>query len=185
MTTREEVTELLQGVNRGEPHAFEQLMPMVYDELRNLAHAQRKRAPDQTLNTTALVHEAYLKLVDQPQIGLAGRRQFFACAATTMRNILVDNARRRLADKRGGHAERDDAALDQLVEPGSVSDLLTVDQALVALARVSKRLCNVVEMHVFAGLEFSEIAACCEVTERTVLRDWRKARVLLRGALVD
>ncbi len=185
MTTREEVTEALQSLNRGEPQAFALLIPMVYAELRQLAHAQRRRAPEQTLNTTALVHEAYLKLVDQPQIGMSGRRQFFACAATTMRNILVDNARRRLAGKRGGDAERDDVALDQLVEPGAVSDLLAVDQALGALARINPRLSEVVELHVFAGLEFSDIAACFEVSERTVLRDWRKARVLLRGSLVD
>lgn len=185
MATCEDVTEVLQSVNRGEPLAFERLMPMVYQELRDLAHAQRQRAPELTLNTTALVHEAYLKLVNQSQIGLAGRRQFYACAAATMRNILVDNARRRLADKRGGHAVRDDAALEHLVEPGSISDLLAVDQALETLARISARLCEVVELHVFAGLEFSEIAACFDVTERTVFRDWRKARALLRGLLAN
>jgi RNA polymerase sigma factor (TIGR02999 family) len=185
MATREDVTEVLRSVNRGEPQAFARLMPMVYDELRVLAHKQRARAPEQTLNTTALVHEAYLKLVDQPQIGLAGRRQFYACAATTMRNILVDNARRRLANKRGGHAERDDAALDQIAAPGTITDLLAIDQALGALARINPRLSEVVEMHVFAGLEFADIAACLEVSKRTVVRDYRTARVLLRGSLVD
>ena len=185
MATREGITQLLQRIDRGEPEALERLMPIIYNELRELAHAQIRRGPDQTLNTTALVHEAYLKLVDQSSLSFANRRHFFTYAATTMRRIIVDNARRHIAEKRGGGAERDDAALELLIEPGNASELIALDQALAALSRADPRLTEIVEMHVFAGLGFAEIAECCEVTERTIFRGWRKARTMLGGLLTD
>jgi RNA polymerase sigma factor (TIGR02999 family) len=183
--TREEITGLLREIESGDARAIDRLMPIVYAELRALAHAQLRRAPDQTLNTTGLVHEAYLKLIDQNQVGSAGRRQFFQYAATTMRNILVDNARRRLADKRGGGAVRDDDGLDALPDADTPQGLLAVDQALNVLKRCNARLCEVVELHLFAGLGFAEIADCLAVTERTVFRDWHTARVMLGGLLAD
>ena len=183
--TREGITQLLQRVDRGEADALGQLMPIIYDELRVLAHAQIRRGPDQTMNTTALLHEAYLKLVDQSALSFVNRRHFFTYAATTMRRIVVDNARRRIAEKRGGGAERDDAALELLVEPGNASGLIALDQALSALTRADPRLTEIVEMHVFAGLGFAEIAECCEVAERTIFRGWRKARTVLGGLLTD
>ena len=183
MAIREEITQLLQRAERGEREALTHLMPMIYEELRVMARGQIRRGPEQTLNTTGLVHEAYLKLVDQTQVSFANRRQFFCYTATTMRNIVVDSARKRLADKRGGQATRDDAGLDMLVAPEDAADLIALDQALGSLARVSARLAEIVELHVFAGLGFAEIAACWEVNERTVFRDWRKARTLLGGLL--
>jgi len=184
--TREEITELLRDIERGDAGALDRLMPIIYDELRALAHAQRRRAPEQTINTTALVHEAYMKLVDQRQVGQAGRRQFFQYAATTMRNILVDNARRRLSGKHGGGgAARDDAGLGELRDADTPQGLLAVDEALGVLKRCNARLGEVVELHLFAGLNFAEIASCLEVTERTVFRDWRTARVMLGGLLAE
>lgn len=183
METREEITGLFREIERGDEAALQRLLPLIYGELHALAHAQRQRAPAQTLNTTALVHEAYLKLVDQALIGQAGRRQFFQYAATTMRNILVDNARRRLADKRGGGAKRDDSMLENLFDADSPDGLIAVDQALHELRRHNERSCTVVELRLFAGLGFTEIAEYLEVTERTVHRDWRTARVMLGGLL--
>jgi len=185
VASREEITALLREIEGGDAHAIDRLLPVVYEELRALAHAQRRRTPEQTLNTTALVHETYLKLVGQEQIGSRGRRQFFSYAAATMRNILVDNARRRIADKRGGGAVRDDAGLDELREPDTPQGLLAVDQALHVLKRRNARLCEVVELHLFAVLAFREIAECLEITERTVFRDWNTARVMLSGLLAD
>jgi len=185
MPIQEEITQLLQRAERGERDALSQLMPIIYEELRVMARGQIRRGPEQTLNTTGLVHEAYLKLVDQTQVSFANRRHFFCYAATTMRNIVVDSARKRLADKRGGQETRDDAALEMLVATEDAAELIALDQALESLSRVSTRLVEIVELHVFAGLGFAEIAVCCEINERTVFRDWRKARTLLGGLLGD
>lgn len=177
-----DITELLQRAGTGDRPALDALLPLIYAELRRLAHAQRPGA-QATFNTTALVHETYLKLVDQTRLSWPDRRHFFAYAAKAMRSILVDNARRHASDKRGGHGRRDEGALERLQEPGNAAGLLLVDQALGQLALVSDRLREVVELHVFAGLEFKDIAACLELTERTIFRDWRKARALLQSML--
>ena len=179
-----EITELLQRASTGERPALDALLPLIYDELYRLAHAQRPGA-HATINTTALVHEAYLKLVGHEELSWPDRRHFFAYAARAMRSILVDNARRRDSEKRGGHGLRDDDALDRLHNEGDAADLLLVDQALGELARISDRLREVVELHVFAGLEFRDIAACLDLTERTIFRDWRKARLLLQNLLAQ
>ena len=181
-----EITELLQRASAGDRPALDELLPLIYHELHRLAHAQRPGA-QATVNTTALVHEAYLRLVGQAQLAWPDRRHFFAYAARAMRSILVDNARRRASDKRGGGEQRDDDALDRLrdADGGDAVDLLSIDQALSELARISDRLREVVELHVFAGLEFRDIAACLELTERTIFRDWRKARALLQTMLVQ
>jgi len=178
----DDITELLQRARAGDRPALDELLPLIYAELRRLAHAQHAHGQATMLNTTALVHEAYLKLINQPELSWPDRRHFYAYAARAMRSILVDNARRRASDKRGGGAVRDDDALERL-QAGDESDLLAVDQALDKLAGISDRLREVVELHVFAGLEFKDIAACMQVTERTIFRDWRKARALLEGLL--
>ena len=164
-----DITQLLQRAGAGDRPALDALLPQIYAELHRLAHAQKPGA-HATINTTALVHEAYLKLVDQTRLDWPDRRHFFAYAGTAMRNILVDNARRRNSEKRGGGNDLG-------------ADLIQVDQALGHLAKVSDRLREVVELHVFAGLEFRDIASCLQLTERTVFRDWRKARALLHGLL--
>ena len=178
-----DITQLLQRAGAGDRPALDALLPLIYAELHRLARAQRPGAAA-TLNTTALVHEAYLKLVDQAHLSWPDRRHFFAYAARAMRSILVDDARRRAAAKHGGGQRRDDDALEHVgAIDGAGIDLLQVDQALARLAGVSDRLREVVELHVFAGLEFKDIAACMELTERTIFRDWRKARALLEGML--
>lgn len=179
----DDITELLQRARAGDRPALDELLPLIYAELHRLAHAQQARGQATLLDTTALVHEAYLKLVNQPELSWPDRRHFYAYAARAMRSILVDNARRRASDKRGGGAVRDDDALERL-QAGDESELLAVDQALHRLAQISDRLREVVELHVFAGLEFKDIAACLQMTERTIFRDWRKARALLQGMLV-
>jgi RNA polymerase sigma factor (TIGR02999 family) len=158
------------------------LLPLIYHELHRLAHAQRPGASS-TLNTTALVHEAYLKLVDQAQLAWPDRRHFFAYAARAMRSILIDNARRRGSEKRNGGVRSSDSTLENLTVAGNHTDLLAIDEALNRLSTISARLGEVTELHVFAGLEFKQIAACLECTERTVFRDWRKARMLLQSML--
>lgn len=177
-----DITGLLQRASTGDRPALDALLPLIYQELRRLAHAQHPRAQD-TINTTALVHEAYLKLVDQARLSWPDRRHFFAYAAKAMRSILVDNARRQASAKRGGGEFRDDEALERLHDGGDGGDLLLVDQALDRLGGISDRLREVVELHVFAGLEFKDIAACLQLTERTVFRDWRKARLMLQSIL--
>jgi len=178
-----DITQLLQRAGAGDAPALDALLPMIYGELHRIARGQgiERHA---TLNTTALVHEAYLKLVGQAELSWPDRRHFFAYAARAMRSILVDNARRRMALKHGGGQVRDDEAIEWIGSFESAgADLLQVDQALGQLGKVSERLREVVELHVFAGLEFKDIAACMELNERTVFRDWRKARALLQGLL--
>ncbi len=181
---KDDVTALLERSRAGDEGALRELMPLVYEELRVIARAQRRQSPNNTLNTTALVHEAYVKLLDRERLDCADRRRFYAYVAQAMRNILLDGARRRAALKRGGDLARDDeAAIDELPAPEASVDVLRIDEALRELQRLDARLAEVVELHVFAGLEFGEIAECLGLTERTVYRDWRKARAVLGTSL--
>jgi RNA polymerase sigma factor (TIGR02999 family) len=178
--------DLLARLQDGRRDALDALVPLVYDELRVIAHrhlAARGGARGATLATTALVNEAYLKLVDQSRAGWRDRAHFMALAAVAMRHVLTDRARARVALKRGGerrpvtldeHAVADDAAPEQLLE---------VDDALQRLAALDARLARVVELRFFGGLSEEEIAEALGVTVRTVRRDWVKARMLLRHAL--
>ena len=179
----EDITHWLQRAAAGDAGALDQALPLLYGELRQLARAQRRG--EATLTTTALVHEAYIKLVGQEGASWADRRHFFAYAAKAMRSLLADALRRRLADKRGGTAQRDDDALLALSIPDAGVDYVAIDQALTELDTVSPRLAEVVELHVYAGLGFNEIASCMQVTERTVFRDWRKARALLEAHFTE
>jgi RNA polymerase sigma factor (TIGR02999 family) len=180
-SSRGEVTELLRRWCGGDAQALEQLMPIVYDELRRLAryHLRGKR-DGHTLPGTALVHEVYLRLCNQeapPQ--LASRAHFFAVAAQMMRRILVDHARRKGAAKRGGLAGR--ALLEEAltVPVQDCVDLLALDESLKQLAAVDPRKSRVVEMRFFGGLSANEIAAVLGSTEATVRRDWTIARAWL------
>jgi RNA polymerase sigma factor (TIGR02999 family) len=167
--------------------SLDQIVTLTYQELRAIAHRRlAARAPSGgTLSTTALVHEAYLKLADQSRAEWGGRDQshFFALASLVMRHILVDRARERSAQRRGGGG-RQITLDDEVIGQGDQSDaLLQLNEALEALATVDPRLVQVVECRFFGGLTESEIAAALGVTTRTVQRDWVKARVLLRHAL--
>ncbi len=184
MAPSEEITDLLMAMQRGTPDAMNRLFPRVYDELRDIAHRQlRKLRPGQTLNTTALVHEVYLKLVDQTQAGWKDRAHFFAVSALAIRQILVNYAQRQGAQKRGGGWQR--LSLDEArLAPDERADvLLALDEALQQLAALDERLSRVVDYRFFGGLTEKEIAHVLGVTERTVRRDWRKAKALLAQAL--
>lgn len=181
-----EITRWLGRWRTGDEAAFERLLPLVYEELRRLAASlmRREHAP-QTLEATALVHEVFLKLQGAAPPLVESRGHFFAVAARSMRQLLVDRARRRGADKRGGQldllplTDRFDAFSG---EPRWL-DVLAVDQALERLERISARRARVVELRFFAGLEDAEIAEALEVSLSTVEREWRAARAYLRTAL--
>lgn len=177
-----DITELLAAVRRGEDGAMDQLFPRVYEQIQAMAHRElRHGRPGDTLDTTALVHEAYLKLVDQSQAQWKDRTHFLSVAALAMRHILVDYARRRSAKKRGG-GEHHRLRLDMEDEVGveaQAFEVLMIDQALEALSAVSPRLGKLVELRFFGGLTVEETAEVMETSERTVKRDWRKARAFL------
>ncbi len=182
-----EVTRVLSAIERGDPQAAEQLLPLVYDELRRLA-AQRlaQEKPGQTLQATALVHEAYLRLLD-PERGQDwnSRGHFFAAAAEAMRRILVDNARRKRRPKHGGDQKR--IPLDAVVLPveDRFHDLLALDEALTRFAGQEPLKAEVVKLRYFAGLSVEEAAACLGISPITAKRYWAVARAWLYDALSD
>jgi len=182
------VTQILTAARQGDAGARDRLMTLIYGELRAVAHRQLRRwRPGQTLATTALVHEAYLKLVDQAGASWQDRAHFLSVAGIAMRHILVDAARRRAAKKRGGEGLR--IPLDELPgrqEPDADSravEILALDAALTSLAARNERLSRLVELRFFAGLTEEETAQTLGTSERTVRRDWRKARAFLFDAL--
>jgi RNA polymerase sigma factor (TIGR02999 family) len=174
---RQSITDLLLQVRQGEPDAMDRLFPLVYGELRRIAHRQLQgERPGHTLGTTGLVNETYLKLVDQDRVEWRDRGHFFALAARAMRRILVDYARRYRALRRGGGVRplalrEDDAATDERSDT-----LIALDEALERLSEMNPRLSQVVECRYFGGLTEEETAEALGVTTRTVQRDWAKAR---------
>ena len=175
-----EISELLVAWGGGDESALDRLMPLVYDELRRLAHRYMSHErPGHTLQTTALVNEAYLRLVNWREARWQNRAHFFAVAAQMMRRILVDFARDRQYLKRGGGALR--ISLDEAASftEGRGEDLVALDEALTALAEVDRRKGQVVEMRFFGGLSVKEVAEVLKVSEETVMRDWRLAKVWL------
>jgi RNA polymerase sigma factor (TIGR02999 family) len=180
-----EVTRILSAIDQGEPHAAEHLLPLVYDELRKLA-AQRlaQEAPGQTLQATALVHEAYLRLVgaDTPQ-QWNGRGHFFAAAAEAMRRILIDNARRKKADKAGGGWQRHELIDAELAVDSTGDELFAVDDALSRFAVAHPRAAQLVHLRFFLGQTLEEAAAHLGLQARTAYRDWAYARAWLRREL--
>ena len=175
-----ETTLLLRAWASGDREALEKLTPRVYDELRRLArHFMKQEQPGRTMQTTALVHEAYLKLIDVTNVQWQHRAHFFAISAQIMRHILLDRARRRVAAKRGG--DLPPLNLDQVpdVGTGRARELIALDDALQELAKVDPRKEQVIELRFFAGLSVKETAEVLKVSEDTVLRDWRLARAWL------
>jgi RNA polymerase sigma-70 factor (ECF subfamily) len=175
-----EVTQMLAAIGRGDRSALSSLIPLVYQELRKLADDKLRREPsDHTLQPTALVHEAYLRLVGQEQLDWNNRTHFFGAAAEIMRRILVDHARKRRALKRGG--DRPGEALDEaivLFEERS-ADLLALDEALTRLGRLDPEQVRIVELRFFGGLGVEETAGILGVSASTVARGWRLARAWL------
>jgi RNA polymerase sigma factor (TIGR02999 family) len=181
-----DVTRILSAIEEGDPHAAEQLLPLVYDELRQLAaHKLAKEKPGYTLQATALVHEAYLRLVDVDKTQhWDSRRHFFAAAAEAMRRILIDNARRKHRPKHGGGRQRvelDDAVPAQESQP----DLLALDEALTRLGEQEPVKARLVHLRYFAGLSLEEAAACLEISPATAKRYWAVARAWLYAALAE
>jgi RNA polymerase sigma factor (TIGR02999 family) len=173
-------TELLLAWTRGEPHAFEQLVPLVHDELRRLARQYMARErPDHTLQATALVNEAYLRLIDLNRIRWQDRAHFFAMSARVMRRILVDFARARRNEKRGGQIPRVSFDEALLVSEEPREELVALDAALVAFEAVHPRKSHVVELRYFGGLTLEETAEVLHVSIDSVKRDWRFAKLWL------
>jgi RNA polymerase sigma factor (TIGR02999 family) len=182
--TSHEITQLLLAWSEGDKQALDRLVPLVYDELRRLAqNYMRKERAGQTLQTTALIHEAYLRLIDADRVQWRNRAHFFGIAARLMRQILVARARERGCQKRGGGAER--VSLDEamVIDERLDEDLVALDEALGELSQFDARMAQVVEMRFFGGLTEEEIAAALDVSTKTVRRDWRLARSWMRRKL--
>jgi RNA polymerase sigma factor (TIGR02999 family) len=187
-----EVTRILSAIEQGDPHAVEQLLPLIYDDLRQLA-AQKlaHEKPGQTLDATALVHEAYLRLVAAEKGeaasagdgGWANRRHFFAAAAEAMRRILIENARRKGRDKHGGGRRREYPDLDALQADGPAQELLALHEALERLAARDPLKAKLVELRFFAGLTLEQAAECLDISLSTADRGWRYARAWLYAAM--
>ena len=177
-----EVTRILSAIEQGDPHAAERLLPLVYDELRQLA-AQKlaQEKPGQTLQATALVHEAYLRLVgDGDERPWNSRGHFFAAAAEAMRRILVETARRKRSAKRGGGRARLEFEEEQFAAPEPREDLLALDEALDKLAALNREAADLVQLRYFAGLTLPEAAQALDISPRTAGRLWAYARAWLR-----
>lgn len=177
---RSDATDLLHAWSNGDVSAFDELVPLVYRELRLLAHRyMRQERHDHMLQTTALVNEAYLRLIDVNRIQWQNRAHFLAVAAQTMRRILVEFARQRSRQKRGGSAIR--VTLDDAGDtaPGKDADLVALSDALTTLATFDPRMSNVVELRFFGGLTVTETANVLNVSPETVMRDWKTAKVWL------
>jgi RNA polymerase sigma factor (TIGR02999 family) len=176
-----EVTRILSAIEQGDPKAVEQLLPLVYAELRKLAAARLARMPPgQTLQATALVHEAYVRLVDAGQAQpWNGRGHFFVAAAEAMRRILVESVRRKRSQKRGGHLVRHDAEEVDIAAPEASEDLIALDAALEKLEESDAEAAQVVKLRYFSGLTIAEAAEVLEIAPRTVSRLWAYARVWL------
>lgn len=185
-----EITGLLKAWGNGDQAAFDKLAPLIYDELRRNARLQmRRERPGQTLQTTALVNETYLRLVNADAVDWKGRLHFFAVSAQIMRRILVDAARARGASKRGGQARRvDHSSAVNLDEIPDVSckrgqELIAVDDALTALGQFDARKARVVELRFFGGFSVEETAEILDVSPQTVMRDWKLAKAWLMREL--
>jgi RNA polymerase sigma factor (TIGR02999 family) len=176
-----EVTRLLQESSVGNREALDKLLPLVYNELRRLAHVYlTKERPDHTLQTTALVHEAYMKLIDQRSVNWENRAQFFAISAQAMRRILLDNARRRSAGKRGSGGQK--VSLEELADLAAESadeSLIALDAALQKFEEVDPQQSKIVELRYFAGLTIEETAELLNISPSSVQREWNSARAWL------
>jgi len=178
-TTSQPVSELLAKWMAGDEESLQRLLPLVYNELRRLAHNHlRKERPDHTLQSTALVHEAYLCLMKQPQMDFENRAHFFAVCSQLMRQILVQYARRRNAAKRDGGYK---LTLDESIAPARSRsvNLLALDDALNQLAKVDSQQCRIVELRFFTGLSIEETSQVLDVSPATVKRDWNTAKLWL------
>ena len=180
-STPQDVTQLLLAWGDGDQAALENLMPLVFEELRRLAHRyMRRERPDHTLQTSALVNEAYLRLVEQKGVQWQNRAQFFGIAAQLMRRILVDYARMRRYAKRGGAARSVQLDEAMIVSEERAADVVALDDALKSLAEIDPRKSQIVELRFFGGLSIEEAAEVLKVSPGTVMREWTLAKAWLR-----
>lgn len=180
------ITSLLRAHEQGDPDALQKLIPLVYEELNRMArNRMRGERRDHTFRTTALVHEAYLELVDLEQVQWADRQHFFALASRVMRNVLVDYAVKRNAQKRGGDRQRVPLRVSDGGAELKLDDILAVHQALEQLEALEKRAAQVVECRFFGGLTIEETAEALDISTSTVGRDWKMARAWLNRALTN
>jgi RNA polymerase sigma factor (TIGR02999 family) len=182
-----EVSQILSAIDQGDPHAAEQLLPLVYDELRQLAaHKLAEEKPGQTLEATALVHEAYIRLVDVEQAQhWNSRGHFFAAAAEAMRRILVEQARHKKTAKGGGQRQRVPLDEEHLAAPSRDVDLIALDEALERLAQQDHRKAELVKLRFFAGMTIQQAAVALGIAESTADADWAYAKAWLRVELAD
>jgi RNA polymerase sigma factor (TIGR02999 family) len=180
-----DITLLIARARDGDRGALDDLFQALYPDLRRIAHQRLRRGfPDEDLGTTALVHECYLKLHGAERLDATDRAHFFAYAATAMRSIIVDIARAKATERRGGqalHVTLDDEQV--FGDPGAEDQILRVHEALEEIGALDERLARLVEMRYFGGMTDPEIASALDITDRTVRRDWQKARLLLTAAL--
>ena len=175
-----EVTHILQLIEQGDPKAAEELLPLVYEELRKLAAAKMAQQPEgQTLQATALVHEAWLRLVDGPNRQYASRRHFFSAAAQAMRHLLIERARRKLRERHGGVLQRVNVDDVEIAAPADDERLLQINTALEELALLAPEKAEVVKLRFFVGLDEKEIAELLNLSPRTVERYWSYAKAWL------
>ncbi|GAA5520881.1 sigma-70 family RNA polymerase sigma factor [Aliifodinibius salicampi] len=178
MAESSDVTRLLISLKKGEDGVYDKLYPLIYDELRNLAYSHMNRqSADHTLSRTELVHETYLKMIDQTQIDFSDRSHFLAIASRCMRQILIDYARKKQAEKRGGK-QKDLTYIDGIFngQNSKAQELIDIDDALKRLAELNERLSKVVEMRFLGEMTIEETADALDISESTVKRDWMKAR---------
>lgn len=184
MPPSRDVTGLLDDWTRGDARALDRLLPLVYDELRRVAARQlRRERADHTLQPTALVHEAYVKLIDQRQVDWRNRAHFYGVASQVMRRLLVDHARRHTANKRGHGLER--VSIDEALEVPAPSQIpiLVLDEVIARLEKIDRRLAQLVEVRAFGGCTLEEAAEVLKVSESTAKRDWRTAKAWLMREL--
>lgn len=178
MAESSDVTRLLISLKKGKDGVYDKLYPLIYDELRSLAYSHMNRqSSDHTLSRTELVHETYLKMIDQTQIDFSDRSHFLAIASRCMRQILIDYARKKQAEKRGGK-QKDLTYIDGIFngQNNKAQELIDIDDALKRLAELNERLSKVVEMRFFGEMTIEETADALDISESTVKRDWMKAR---------
>ncbi|HZN01360.1 MAG TPA: sigma-70 family RNA polymerase sigma factor [Pyrinomonadaceae bacterium] len=186
MASQANITELLSGYARGDKEALDQLMPIVYDELRRqAARYLRREQAGHTLQTTALIHEAYVRLVDQRNVQWQNRAHFFGIAAQLMRRILVDHARTKKRVKRGGSDVRVSLGDATVAVKGQDLDVVALDEALERLARIDEQQSRVVELRFFSGLTVEETAEVMGISKATVKRDWSMAKAWLHRELSE
>ncbi|MEJ2312603.1 MAG: sigma-70 family RNA polymerase sigma factor [Gemmatimonadales bacterium] len=180
MAVTDDTTQLLQALRRGDSGALDRLTPRVYDELHRIAHRElTRRGGGETLRTTALVHEAYVKLVDQTRVDVEDRAHFLALAAKAMRHILIDYARKQRSQKRGGDWRKISLRDADPTSGERLEEVIALDEALDRLERFDKRLCEVVECRFFGGMTVEETSDALAIAPRTVDRAWQKAKAWL------